>query len=42
MPFRVDHVAGQKEEEICDNLRADHRFRQEKRGSSMLFMPIPN
>jgi hypothetical protein len=41
MPFRLDHVAGQIEEVICDNLCAEHRFRQEKRGSSVLFTPIP-
>jgi hypothetical protein len=42
VPFRVDHVAGQKEEEVCDNLCAEHHFLQERRGSSVLFIPIPS
>jgi hypothetical protein len=42
MPFRLDHVSGEKDEEICDNLAAEHNFRQEKRGSSVLFTPIPS
>jgi len=40
LPFRLDHVTGQKEEEFCDNLCADNNFRQEKLGSSVLFTPI--
>jgi hypothetical protein len=27
VPFRVDHVAGQKEDEICDSICAEHHFR---------------
>jgi len=42
MPFRLDHVSGYKEEEICDNLAAEHIYRQEKRGSSILFTPMPS
>ena len=41
VPFRLDHVAGHKEEEICDKLCAQHKLRQERRGASVLFMPIP-
>jgi hypothetical protein len=42
VPFRLDHVAGQKEEEICDKLCAENNFQNEKRGSSVLFTPVPN
>ena len=42
MPFRLDHVSGQNEEKICDKLCAEHNFRQEKRGSAVLFTPIQN
>jgi hypothetical protein len=41
-PFRLDHVAGQKEEETCVNFCAEHHFRRERRGSSVLFTPIPS
>ena len=40
MPFRLDHVSGQNEGEICDQLCAEHNFRQQKRGSSVLFTPV--
>jgi len=42
MPFRLDHVCGEKEEEVCDRVAAEHNFRQQKRGSAVLFTPIPN
>jgi hypothetical protein len=41
-PFRLEHVFGQKEQEICDNLCAEHNFRQEKHGSFVLFTPKPS
>jgi len=39
--FRLDHVCGRVEEEYCDNLCAEHNFRQTKQGSSVLFTPMP-
>ncbi len=41
-PFRLEHVFGQKEKEICDDLCAEHKFRQEKHGSFVLFTPMPS
>jgi len=40
--FRLDHVFGEKEEQICDSLCAEYNFRQKTCGSSILFTPIPN
>jgi hypothetical protein len=41
-PFRLDHVCGSKEEEACEQLASEHNLKLVKRGSSMLFTPLPN
>jgi hypothetical protein len=41
-PFRLDHVCGAKEEQMCEQLASECNLRAEKRGSSVLFTPLPN